>query len=416
MAVKVAHVSNWAETVGIRSGDSILRINGNAIRDFLDFQFHIDDDDILSLEFLDRNHEIQRVHYDYMVDGDMGIELEQHKCRECVNNCIFCFVDQMPPKSRPSLNVKDDDYAFSFVFGNFVTLTNLSMKQLENNVNMRLSPMYISVHTTDRDLHKKMLRYRQDFDIMQRLSYLNENGIEMHTQIVVVPGWNDGEALERSLRDLLSLELVTSVGVVPVGLTRFRERLPELNRVDSDGARAMIETVDRFNAQQDFNRVFCSDEIYLLAGIDVPDEDYYLDFAQIENGIGMIRTLIENWNAYRDEFIDDFKAQNLSRILFVTGKLAFPFIRHIAEDIASEGIHADAIAVENRYLGECVTVAGLLTYQDITRQVNASGYDAVILPSSILNTDNITLDGHTVDDLERKLGVGVIFIDELMQP
>ncbi len=415
MGVRVHAVSDWAESTGICSGDFILRINGNPIRDFLDFQFHSNDDDILSLEYLNRLNKIIRVHYDYMLDGDMGIELEPHDCRECVNDCVFCFVDQMPPDMRPSLNVKDDDYAFSFVFGNFVTLTNLSMQQLERNVEMRLSPMYISVHTTDPILHKKMLRYRLDFDIMQRLRYLNEHGIEMHTQIVVVPGWNDGEVLEKSLSDLLTLENVTTIGVVPVGLTRFRKHLTDLRRVNPDEACKIIETADSFNRTQDFNRIFCSDELYLVAGIDIPDEDFYLDFEQIENGIGMVRTLIENWEAYKEEFLGEFLQGGWQRIALVTGELAYPLIESIAQEITDFGVFAEVIAVKNRFLGESVTVAGLLTGSDIVAQVDGSGYDAILIPSSILNTDGFTLDGFTLEEMEKRINCRIVLLDELMQ-
>ncbi len=415
MAVKILTATDWAETAGIRQGDFILKINGNPIRDFLDFQFHADDDDILSVEYLNRDSEILRVHYDYMTDGDMGIELEPHDCRECVNDCVFCFVDQMPPDLRPSLSVKDDDYAFSFVFGNFVSLTNLSMRQIERNVRLRLSPMYISVHTTDPILHRKMLRYRFDFDIMQRLRYLNVNEIEMHTQIVVVPGWNDGEALEKSITDLLSLDHVSTIGIVPVGLTRFREHLPELRRVNHDEARTIIEMADMFNRTQDINRVFCSDELYLLAGFDIPDEEYYIDFEQIENGIGMIRTLTENWKEFGYEYIEDIRQEGWRHIALVTGELAFPLIRSIAKEITNAGISAEAIAVKNRFLGESVTVAGLLTGSDIVAQVDGSRYEAIFFPSSILNTDGFTLDGYSSEELEKKLGCPLVFIDELMQ-
>ncbi len=415
MAVKVLTTSDWAESAGIRPGDFILKINGNPIRDFLDFQFHSDDDDILSVEYLNQRQEILRVHYDYMVDGDMGIELEPHDCRECVNNCIFCFVDQMPPDSRQSLNVKDDDYAFSFVFGNFITLTNLSREQLERNVRLRLSPMYISVHTTDAVLHRKMLRYKFDFDIMERLRYLNENEIEMHTQIVVVPGWNDGEALRKSLSDLLSLNMVSTIGVVPVGITKYRENLPPIERVDRKGAQSIIDMADAFNSEQTENRVFCSDELYLLAERDIPDEEYYLDFAQIENGIGMIRTVMENWAAYGEEFIEEFVKEGWKRIAMVTGMLSYPLINRIANDVTEAEIQADAIAIRNDYLGDCVTVAGLLTGADITKQIDGSKYDAILLPSSILNTDDITLDGMTIDEMQKKLGCSLVFIDELFQ-
>ncbi|MEA2096543.1 MAG: DUF512 domain-containing protein, partial [Candidatus Cloacimonadota bacterium] len=296
--------------------DRIISINGNEINDFLDLQFYTADD-ILKIIYLDNlgiEHSLE-IRQDW--ETPIGIIPQEHKCRTCANNCIFCFIDQMPDNLRKTLYLKDDDFRLSFVFGNFITLTNLSDKDISRMIEQKLNPLYISVHTTNPVLHKKMLRYQHDFNIMEKLEFLSKNEIEFHTQIVVIPGWNDGKELERTLNDLTSPKINSlSIGIVPVGLTKFRSNLPKLSSVNSKKA------VQILKLSSGFPRTYCSDEIYLLANQKIPLEDYYNGYPQLENGIGMIRLLLENWKLNKNDFISDI--QELSeRIIFITAKLAY---------------------------------------------------------------------------------------------
>jgi len=267
---------------------------------------------------------------------------EDHKCRECANKCIFCFIDQMPPQQRDTLYVKDDDYAFSFVFGNFLTLTNLTERDYKKIFEQRLSPLYISVHTTRAELHQKMLRYSHKFDIMEKLHLLKENEIDFHTQIVLVPGYNDGAELEKTLADLNSLgESCLSIGIVPVGLTRFRKELNGLRTITSQEAAKLLKTSDKYE------RSWCSDEIYLKAGAKIPQEDFYEDYPQLENGIGMVRVFKDNW---QDTYSDFYKFLNTieKKLVFICGVLAEPVIAELIECI-NDDISDKAAAQKSSY-------------------------------------------------------------------
>ncbi|MCD6176245.1 MAG: DUF512 domain-containing protein [Candidatus Cloacimonetes bacterium] len=395
-----------ADSSKLQIHDRIISINGNEINDFLDLQFYTADE-ILEIIYLDNSgieHNIQ-IFQDWEIP--IGIILPEHNCRTCANDCIFCFIDQMPDNLRNTLYLKDDDYRFSFVFGNFITLTNLSDKDISRMIEQKLNPLYISVHTTNPILHKKMLRYKHDFNILEKLKYLSKNGIEFHTQIVIIPGWNDGEELENTLIDLVSPEInALSVGIVPVGLSKFRNSLTPLSPVNSKQA------IQILNLSSRFPRTYCSDEIYLLANYKIPPENFYDGYPQLENGIGMIRLLLENWKINKYNFISDIQSKK-ERIVFITGKLAFSTISKISEEINQ--LHPKktrVIKVINYAFGENITVAGLLNSSDIFDQVKLETDEVPAFSSNLFNKDDLTIDGLSKNKLRTMFGGKLLIIDE----
>ena len=395
-----------ADNSKLKINDRIISINGNEINDFLDLQFHTADE-ILEIIYLDNSgieHSL-KIFQDW--ETPIGLIPKEHKCRTCANNCIFCFVDQMPANLRKTLYIKDDDYRFSFVFGNFITLTNLSDKDISRMIEQKLNPLYISVHTTNPVLHKKMLRYKHEFNIIEKLKFLSNNGIEFHTQIVVIPGWNDSKELESTLIDLTSPELNSlSVGIVPVGLSKFRDSLTQLSPVNNEQAVQILKLSSKFP------RTYCSDEIYLLANENIPPEDFYNGYPQLENGIGMIRLLLENWKINKNDFISDIKAKH-EKIVFITGKLAYSTILGISDEInLLYPQKTRTVKVINYAFGKNVTVTGLLNTSDIIDQVELGIDEIPALSSNLFNEDDFTIDGLSIDELREELCDQLLIIDE----
>jgi putative radical SAM enzyme (TIGR03279 family) len=313
----------------------------------------------------------------------------------------------MPPQQRDTLYIKDDDYCFSFIFGNFITLTNLTERDYEKILEQRLSPLYISVHTTNPALHKKMIGYSMDFNIMKQLRYLRDNGIEFHTQIVVVPGYNDGKELERTLHDLDSLgENCLSIGIVPVGLTKYRQGFPELRIVNE------AEAVSLLNCSAKYRRTWCSDEIYLKAGEPIPAAEFYEDYPQLENGIGMVRMFIDNWQDNYPEFLP-WLIDMGKKFVFISGVLIAPVLEDIYRFVEEEEPGLVRMqAVQNHFMGETVTVTGLLTWQDIRAQLVLAEGEVAVFCSNTFNTDGYTLDGMHMNDMAAELGGEIIIISE----
>jgi putative radical SAM enzyme (TIGR03279 family) len=408
MPLKVETVlpKSIARKAGLQVCDTILRINGNPIRDFLDLQF-FSADATLQIEW-ERNGEIftKMIHQNFTLP--FGVVGSEHNCRTCINDCIFCFIDQMHPNLRASMYLKDDDVPFSFVFGNFITLTNLTEADYKRIITQKLSPLYISVHTTNPQLHKKMVRHPlPDFSILQKLHYLTENNIQFHTQIVLVPGYNDGAELKNTLQDLTKPELNTiSIGIVPIGLTRFRENLTSISAVHKKLAQEVIELC------RHFPRTYLADEFFLLAESPIPKTDYYDDYPQLENGIGMLRLLMENWETVKRDFINELKLIQKAPV-FVTGKLAVPYFDKIAAEIQMEsGLSARTQCVTNLFWGESVTVGGLLTAQDILEQTILHTDEIVCFSSNIFNGEMLTLDNVSLDEILLHFGNSLIVIDE----
>ena len=313
----------------------------------------------------------------------------------------------MKPNFRKTLYIKDDDYRLSFVFGNYITLTNISETQLKRIINQKLSPLYISVQTTNPSLHKKMLRYKMEFKILNQLKILTKNGIKLHTQIVILPGWNDGNELHRTLKDLDSLgSSVLSIGIVPVGLTKFRKSLLQLKTVTPAQACELLKLAEKYP------RTYCSDEIYLLAEKKIPEEDFYEDFPQLENGIGMIRLLLENWKDNKEDFISEIRELE-HNFVFITGKLAYNHINLIANEINSALKNKiRVVEISNNFFGKTVTVTGLLSAEDIMSQINLKPHEIAVVSSNIFNQDGFTLDDISTKTLKNKLNGKLLIIDE----
>ncbi len=417
MSLKVAKVidGSIAAQKGIASEDTIISINGNRIDDFIGLQFHCSEP---YLEFLVRKHgkkqlKIIILHQDWQ--EKLGIVPEEYKIKECCNHCIFCFVDQMPGNLRDTLYVKDDDYLFSFVYGNYISLNRISEDEFERIITERISPLYISVHTTNSSLRKKLMGYNHDLNITDKLLFLSKNKISFHTQIVIIPGMNDGKELNKTITDLAHPEMNTlSIGLVPVGLTKHRENLYPLRSVTPEQADKTIISSRKLSEETGFAHIYCADELYILAGREIPETMYYYDFCQIENGIGMVRALLNNWKKKRRRFVSKLGDEPL---LLITAKLAEKFIRMIARDInnISDKKKADVLAVENRFFGKDVTVTGLLTFKDILAEIKKTNDPAgiIALSSNMFNPDGYTIDGIHQKEIKKELKRKILVINEL---
>ncbi|PKN79928.1 MAG: DUF512 domain-containing protein [Candidatus Cloacimonetes bacterium HGW-Cloacimonetes-1] len=401
---------------GIHAGDIIISINGNRVQDFIDLQF-FSSDCALNFEIQSSTGESRQILIERVDGKPLGIEPESYNCRFCHNRCVFCFIDQMPPHLRPTLYTKDDDYLYSFVFGNYITLTNLRAEEFERIAKQHISPLYISVHTTDSGLRKQMMRYKQDFDVVRRLKTLSENGIEFHTQIVVVPGLNDGEALKETIRTLLHKKLNTlSIGLVPVGLTKHREKLTQLTAFDEVRAIELLDIVEELKQETERDLIFCADEFFVLAHRPIPPKEYYQEYPQLENGIGMLRLSMENFKSKKRSFLKDIKKKN-QPLLFVTGKSAFSFVQEIADWVNSKFDEpiARTQAIRNDFMGELITVAGLLTYEDINKQISPRDNEVIVLPNSIFNHEGVTIDGKSQIDMKQLWQRDILVVDQLFE-
>ncbi len=408
MPIKIDSIDlgSLAEQRDIQPGDIILEINNEPIGDFIDLQFHGGDEHLL-IKLRTPKGEIKKISIMQNWETPLGINPVPHSCTSCINNCIFCFVDQMRPGFRDSLYIKDDDFRLSFVYGNFITLTNLTDFHIRRIIDQRLSPLYVSVHTTNPELHRTILRYTRDFNIMEALTQLKDGDIDLHTQIVVIPGWNDGDELERSLKDLDSLgDNVLSIGIVPVGITRFRKNLTQLPPVDSSKAKEILEIASNYP------RTFCSDELYVLADQPIPEEDFYEGYPQLENGIGMMRLFLENWAYEKEDFLEEIGKFN-QKILFITAKSATKLINQIADDINSVIPHKARVqTISNDFFGTTVTVTGLLTATDIINQIELAENELAVISAGIFNDDDLTLDGLHIKEFISKIGKPILLVDE----
>ncbi len=405
-----------AAKAGILPGELLISINDNRIQDFFDLQYYSSDYE-LNLELQNQDGAVRSVQILRERNKPLGIEPETYHCRFCQNRCIFCFIDQMPPQMRDTLYVKDDDYLYSFIFGNYITLTNLRNQDFQRIIDQHISPLYVSAHTTDAGLRKLMMRYRQDFELLRWLKKLSAKGIEFHLQIVIVPGYNDGEALKESIRTLLHPKINSlSIGLVPVGLTKYRDNLAEITPFDSAKAREVLDIASELSLELDSKIIYCADELFVLADQPIPPPDYYQEYPQIENGIGMLRLMLENFRKKRSAFLKEIKAKD-GDLVFVTGLSAHKSLLEVS-DYLNRKLETERVRVQpviNNYLGTGITVSGLLTCQDIVRQVKVSSDTIVALPNNIFNQDGVTLDGFGQIDLKEKLGCEVLVVDHLFE-
>ncbi len=408
------HARGQAAKAGIKSGDTILSINGMEISDFFDLEYYANDYQ-LDFELSDAEGKTRELSVFKQPGKALGIEPEPHQLTPCANRCVFCFIDQLPPGLRPSLYEKDDDYLFSYVFGNFITLNNLGKRELERIVNQHISPLYVSVHCSNPKLRQNLMGSPREFDVLKTLRALSRKGISFHLQIVCVPGYNCGDELRQSLEELLDGRINTlSVGVVPVGLTAWREKLTRLEPFDGKLAAQTIEIIDEY--RENHPLVQAADELFILAGIDIPNASYYGDFPQLENGIGMTRLSWMRFGRRRRALTRELDKSGASCVL-ITSLLAASNLEAIAVKL-NKGLERSSVRVkpiENRFLGGQVNVSGLLSASDILAQHGAKRGETVILPSNVFNHDGLSLDEVSQIELRDKLGRNLLVIDQYFE-
>jgi len=404
-----------AASLKLRSGDELVEINGHRIRDEIDLRFY-EVDQHIELKCA-HNGKVALYEIEKEIDEPLGIVLDDMKVLRCGNNCIFCFVDQNPRGLRDALYIRDGDYRLSFMYGNYTTLTNAGNAILQRIVEQRLSPLYISVHSTVPDIRRRLLGLRKDDHLLEKMRFLANHGIDMHAQIVLCPGINDGASLQQTIQDMWELrDHVISLAIVPVGLTDHRASPVPLQRVDKLYAKDLLQTVrgwqERFRAIAGRNFVYPSDEFFLLAEEKIPDSGYYDGFPQIENGVGMVRSFLDQFARASSQFPRRIPEQKT--ITLATGVLASPFIRDVVAKRLSKitGLDVRVAVASNRLFGKSVTVAGLLSgkcfYEALHDQPRS---DLVLLPPDVLNEDELFLDDWTLGELSMKLDQNVLVFD-----
>ncbi len=418
--VKITEVAEHsrARRVGIAEGDVLVSINGREINDVLDYRFHLANRelDILVRRGDDELHfRIVKQEYD-----DIGLDFEtplMDKKHSCENKCIFCFIDQLPRGLRKSLYFKDDDSRLSFLHGNYITLTNLEESDIDRIIEMHISPVNISVHTTNPELRIKMMKNKRSGEVLSYLKKFADAGIHICAQIVLCKGINDGVDLERSMRDLTAYyPALQSCSIVPAGKTKFRDNLFPLESFTAEDSANVIEMVEKY-ADECLEKYgsrlfFCSDEFYVNSGIALHDEEYYEGYAQIENGVGMLTSLLTEFGIeekYIDEYIERFQAPR--RVSVVTGMAAKEQITDMCRRLSSliDGLDITVYPIVNNFFGHEITVSGLLTGADIYDQLkDRELYDELILPPNVLRSEgDLFLCGMSIDELSEKLNVKI---------
>lgn len=420
---KIARVqkNSIAEEMDIRPGDSLLAINDQDMDDVFDYQYLIADD-YLEVLVEKQDGEQWLLEIDKDPDEDLGIEFDNglmDRYRSCCNKCIFCFIDQMPPGMRDTLYFKDDDSRLSFLQGNYVTLTNMSEHDIERIIKYHMSPINISFQTTNPELRCMMLNNRFAGEALKKVDRLYEAGITMNGQIVLCKGINDGDELERSICDLIKyLPHLESVSVVPVGLSKYREGLYPLEPFEKDDAKITIDIIEKYQKQtfKDFgiHFVHASDEFYLLAGRELPEAERYDGYLQLENGVGMLRLFIDEFEEGLDQLKDIIASgrcqdKKQRKVSVATGRLAAPFLKDMAHKLEEILIntHINVYEIRNDFFGERITVAGLLTGRDIRDQLMGKELgERLILPQCVLRSgEDVFLDDMRLCELEDALQV-----------
>jgi putative radical SAM enzyme (TIGR03279 family) len=406
------------EAAGLQVGDAILSINGHVLRDVVDYRFYSADEE-LEIVFRRPPEEVGALHIVRTYGQDLGLEFAAPTfdgIRRCRNQCDFCFVRQMPAGLRKSLYIKDDDYRYSFLFGNFVTLTNLQEEDWARLAEQRLSPLYVSVQATDPSLRARLLGMPAAPDILTQIGRLGTSGIEVHAQVVIIPGLNDGQALEQTVHDLALCPAVSSIGLVPIGITRYHSC--GLRTVTAQEAGQLVAWAKRlqreFRRQRGVGLVYPSDEFFLLADQPVPSARLYDGFPQAANGVGLTRLLLDDWKRVKGR-IDRLAASD-RRITLVCGMLIAPMMRNLAQELAMlVKSDVEVIPVPNAFLGETVTVSGLLLAEDVVNTLRAKTLgDLVVLPRVMFDAaGERTLDDQTQADIERQIGRPVAVADRM---
>lgn len=413
--IKEVEAGSPAARAGIIAGDELVSINGHNIRDVLDYKF-FSYDKRLKIELARKKIKVKKEEGE-----DLGLVFETYlmdKAKRCANNCVFCFVDQMPKGMRETLYFKDDDARMSFLLGNYITLTNLSEEDIERIIRMHISPVNISVHATDPEVRKKMVRNPRAgecFEIMRRFT---DAGISLNCQIVVCPGLNDGEILRRSISDMLSLgERIESIAVVPVGITKYRDGLYPLTPMTAQNAEETICIVEEIGEKTKLQRgdrvVYAADELYIKAGISLPEGSYYDGYPQLDNGVGLMTLLYEE---FRDALECMELPEHIESFCVATGVSAAPFIRKLIDELKEKCDNIDSAevyAVKNNFFGETIDVAGLVTGRDLIETLRGKRLaKRLLIPSVMLrHGENVFLDDIKVTDVERELEVTVVPVE-----
>ncbi|MGQ9493509.1 MAG: DUF512 domain-containing protein [Anaerolineae bacterium] len=406
-----------AEAAGLRPGDLLFSINGHVLHDVIDYRFYSAEESLEVVVVRDGERMTLTIAREY--GEELGLEFTTPTfdgIRRCQNHCDFCFINQMPPGLRKSLYIKDDDYRYSFLFGNFITLSNLKERDWARLAEQRLSPLYVSVHATEPQLRARILGVSHLPDILAQIRRLGSLGIEVHTQIVIVPGLNDGAALERTVQDLAALyPTVCSVGVVPVGVTRYHScGLRSLTAQEAKNIVTRIKSLQR-DYRQRLGRglVYLSDELYLIAGESLPSAESYDGFPQLANGIGLTRQLLNDWR--RAKRRGQIRWSH-GKATFVCGTLIAPVLQPLAMELANlTGADIEVVAVSNQFFGPTVTVSGLLVAKDVIRALHGRAVgDLIVLPASMFDASGqVTLDDYQQKDIAEALGVRVTIADRL---
>lgn len=407
--IKYVHPGSIAQDAGLQAGDAILAVNGKKINDILEFRFITADEEYeLTVEKADGSKEIITVENEY--NEELGVDFEKaliSGARSCANKCIFCFIDQMPPNMRETLYFKDDDSRLSFLQGNYVTLTNMSDRELDKIIQMHLSPINISVHCTNSEKREFMLGNKKAGRILKQIRKLVDAGIMVNCQIVACPGINDGEELERTLTDLIEFSPdLCSISVVPVGITKYRDNLYKLDSFTKESASYLIEQIERWQSRfmdiSGSRTVYASDEFYITAQKEFPPYEAYEDFPQLENGVGMV-------SVFKYDFKVAFEQSSKickNKCTLVTGVIFEDILKSLIKPF---GEYVKVIAVKNHFFGETITVAGLITGSDLISQLKGTDLgDFLVIPETMLRADtDVFLDDVTVKDVEEELNIRV---------
>ncbi len=420
MSVKIYDIEKNCKCArkGIKQGDELISINGNEINDVLDYRFYSDEDKLLLLFRTSAGKDKKVVLRHSSGCDSLGLSFETYlmdKHRRCKNSCIFCFIDQLPEGMRESLYFKDDDSRLSFLFGNYITLTNLSESDADRIIKMHISPINASVHTMNPELRVKMMRNPSAGTSLGLLRRFSDAGIRINAQLVLCPGINDGEELKYSLNALAELPSVGSIAAVPVGLTKYRDGLYELKSFDKDSASAVIKIIDDFNEklkkQGRETLAYASDEFYQLSEIPFPSYEYYGDFPQLDNGVGLYVSLKKEFCDILRDYEGDNKKRDLS---LATGEAAYPVMKEITDKFCekNKGTKISLYCVKNEFFGHGVTVAGLITGRDLINSLKKQGFscDTLILPSVMFKSreERIFLDDVTKENVENELNTRVV--------
>lgn len=399
---------------GIEAGETLVSISSTPVLDLVDYQFLTARP---SLELLLQREDgtEHTVHIRKRIEDPLGLTLESTlmSCpKTCANHCVFCFIEQMPPGMRESLYVRDDDWRLSLMAGNFVTLTNLPSREMDRMIERKASPIYVSVHTTNGELRKKMLSHVRADRIMEHLTRFAENDMSFHCQVVLCPGINDGPELDRTLTDLASLAPhALTVALVPVGLTRYREHLYPLRPYTKEEALTVVRQAEAFQKEmlERFGTrfVFPTDEFYMIAGLPIPGVETYEDFPQFENGVGLLALLRDEYESAA-RFDPDQSRNKHRRVIIATGTSVAPFLRDMINRHSAQGVEITVKPIINRFFGETVTVAGLITGQDLVSQLKGEQADEILITKSMLREgEDIFLDDMTLEQAQSELGIPI---------